>query len=180
MDSGSHSLELLSHFDRAADATASVVRLKPSAGFEPRRGTGWVLKWFAALAVFFYSTTVLLEFAYCVAAEQLLLRAARAGVLEATLPRATVRSVEQSVWRRLEGRVGSRGEVRLMLLDNGVPVGKKLRPQGGDRLSLSLAMPPRAMMPGWLRTLSGWRCGAIVETRADGVMPGRKVLAGSY
>jgi hypothetical protein len=170
-------LQLLAHFDGASRCSPADCETVPDGG--SRRGVGWVLKWAAALAGLIYSATVLAEFGYALTGERLLARAARAGVLEATLPRATPRSVEQTVWRRLEGRVGSRGAVKLVLLVNGTGVGQQLRPQGGDRLTLSLAMPSQTMMPHWLRTFSGWRRGAIVEARADEIVPGRKLLAGS-
>jgi hypothetical protein len=175
MDASQNSLHLLSHFDDAPAVAAAVEDVFPSG--RPTRGVGWVLRWSTALVALCYSTIVLTEFAYCLAAEQILARAARAGVLEATLPRASVRSVEQSVWRRLEGREVTQGEVKISLLQNGVVVSKKLRPRGGDEFSIRLVMPAQAMMPGWLRTLTSWRGEINVEGRAERILPGRKLIA---
>ncbi len=173
MDTSPTTLQLLSHFDGDTTPAAAEIEIVPRV--QPTRGIGWVLKWTAAAVVLFYSTTVLTEFAYSLAAEQLLVRAARAAVLEATLPRATVHSVEQLVLRRLGDAVASQGGVKLALLQNGVGVSKKLQPLGGDRLSISLAMPAQALMPDWLRTLTLWRGSAIVQARAERIMPGRKL-----
>jgi hypothetical protein len=173
MDATQSSFDLLSHFDGAtATANAEVARR-----VQPTRGIGWVLRWAAATAVLCYATAVLTEFAYSLAAEQLLARAARAGVLEATLPRATADSVEQSVWRRLAAYVASQGEVKLVLLDNGVGVSKAFHPRGGDHLLLVLAMPAQALMPNWLRSLTSWRGDTRVEARSERVMPGRQLPA---
>jgi hypothetical protein len=146
---------------------------------QPTRNIGWVVKWAAALAVLLYATTVLTEFAYSLMAEQLLVRAARAGVLEATLPRATPLSVEQSVWRRLPNSAVSEGRVKLALLQNGSLVGKRLELIGGDRLSLTVAMRPHALMPGWLRALTSWRGEATVRALAERSVPGRKIVNSS-
>jgi hypothetical protein len=173
MDATRTSLHLLSHFERDGAVDAAEIEMFPRV--QPTRGIGWVLKWAAAAAVLFYATTVLTEFAYSLAAEQLLVRAARAAVLEATLPRATVQSVEQSVYRRLGDTVASQGRVKLALLQNGVWVSKKHQPRGGDRLSITVTIPAQALMPNWLRRLTLWRGSAIVRARAERIMPGRQL-----
>ena len=173
MDATQPSLQSLAHFDDAAAPAAAEV--DALARTEPTRGIRWVLKWTSAMAVLFYSSTVLAEFGYALAAEQVLAHAARAGVLEATLPRATLRSVEQSVMRRLSGHVQSQSDVKLMLLDNGAWVSRKLQPRGGDRLTINLSMPAQALMPIWLRTFTSWRSDATIQARAERTMPGRKL-----
>src|SRR5262245_2189949 len=105
MDDIQTSLQLLSHFDDSAAPATAEVGLTPR--IERTLGIGWVLKWTVAMAVLLYATTVLTEFGYSLAAEQLLAHAARAGALEATLPRATVHTVEQSIRRQLAGYVTS-------------------------------------------------------------------------
>lgn len=167
MDSAPSTPSLLSPFD-AADAVDTRC-------IQTTRGMVWVFKWAAASAVLFYSFAVLTEFAYSLAAEQLLVRAARAGVLEATLPRATMHSVEQSVWRRLDGDVGSHSDVKIALLQNGTWVSRKLQPHDGGRLALAVTMPARALMPAWLRTLTNWRSNATIQAQAERIMPGRKL-----
>ncbi len=74
----------------------------PNESFEARRfetpvatqrGVQWVLQWAAALAVLAFAGSTLIKFAYLSVAEHKLSIAARAGVLEATLPRASYQSV---------------------------------------------------------------------------------------
>jgi len=175
MDATQTSLHLLSHFDDSAAPAAAEVETIPR--IQRTRGIGWVLKWTAAMAVLFYATTVLTEFGYSLAAEQLLAHAARAGVFEATLPRATIHSVNQSVNRRLAGYISSESDVKLMLLDNGAWVSRKFQPRGGDRLSINLSMPAQALMPTGLRTLISWRSDATVQAHAERTMPGRQLGA---
>src|SRR5262249_43714238 len=137
MDSNQASLQLLSHFDDAPPDAPEQIRAQRVAQL---RGIGWVLRWAAAIAVLFYCATVLTEFFYALAAEQMLVHAAEAGVHEATLPRATFTGVEQTVWQRLAGSVESRGDVRLMLLANEKQVGRKWQPHDGDDVSIALQM----------------------------------------
>lgn len=174
MDSAQDQFKLLSHFDHELLADDPVA--DGPARIEPWRGIGWVLKWAAAAAVLVYSTTVLTEFTYSLAAERMLARAAKAGAVEATLPRATPQSVERSVRQKLAG-VGAQADVQLVLLHNSMLVGKRLAPRGGDRLTIVLKMPARALMPVWLRTLTSWRRAAPVEALAERIMPGRHLAA---
>jgi hypothetical protein len=176
MDTDQSSLHLLSHFDQPADAT--VVSALPLSPVRPTRGTLWVLKWTCTAASLLYATTLMTEFAYSLAAEQILARAARAGALEATLPRATVKSVEQSVRRCLAGRIASHGELKITLFDNGAWVTKKLERRGGDRLSIALSIPARALMPSWICMLTSWRGDTKIEAHAERTMPGRQLKRG--
>jgi hypothetical protein len=177
MDVSQASLNLLSHFDvpavDLADAAPEVV-----GGIEttPQRGVGWVLRSAAVVGVLFYATTVLVEFAHCVAAEQLLGRAARAGALEATLPQATLQTIKQTVWRRLEGRLSSQADLNVALLQNGKWIGKRFWPSGGDQLTVTLTMPAQAIMPSWLRGLTCWRGDAQINAQAHRAIPDRKLI----
>jgi hypothetical protein len=170
MDTRQASLHPLAHFDRPAAGVAEIHSRSHRA-----RGILWVLKWACTAASLFYAATMLTEFAYSLSAEQLLVRAARAGVLEATLPRATLQSVEQSVKRLLADHVASPSELKIMLCNNRAWVTKKLQPRGGDHLSIALTMPAKALMPNWLRRLTSWRGDAKVEAHAARVMPGRQL-----
>src|ERR1043165_2882686 len=140
--------ELLAHFDRPkladmpefegveqllSDLPPNVMSgyfasSPPSAGqaFElPRnatRGVRWVLQWAAAIVVLVMATNVLAEFACVVAAEHTLTIAARAGALEATLPRATYESVVATIKRRLAGYPRLVEQLHVCLLQNGSPV----------------------------------------------------------
>lgn len=173
MDANQSSLQLLSHFDEST--TPTVEEFDTTLRTQPTRGILWVLKWTVAIAVLFYSTTVLAEFGYSLGAERLLAHVARAGVVEATLPRATLSTVAQSVERRLAGHVISPSDVKLMLLNNGKWVSRKLQPRGGDRLTVNLSMPAQALMPEWLRALTSWRSNATIHARAERTMPGRQL-----
>ena len=127
------SFDLLAHFDEAAKPTA--VRVLPTLG------VGWVLKWAVALAVLFVAASILTEFGCCLAAEHALSRAARAGALEATLPRATYETVVESVSRRLTGYSLSRGELRLHVLQNGAPVRGRFEVSPGDEFAVTVSLP---------------------------------------
>src|SRR6186997_2751598 len=68
----------------------------------PTRNIAWTLRWAAALATIAVATSQLIAFAYQLSTEHTLAAAARAGALEATLPRASVRTVTETVARRLQ------------------------------------------------------------------------------
>jgi hypothetical protein len=167
MDSAQTSLELLAHFD------APVGRHTPREF--PIRGVTWVLRWAVALVVLVLASSVLIEFGYCLAAEHKLARAARAGALEATLPRASYQSVTQSVQRRLTSYALPTGRWRLNLAQNGAPVRGQIDPADGDRLSVTLAMPTSAVMPRWLRTAIFWRGESQITIRADRRLPSQEL-----
>jgi hypothetical protein len=115
----------------------------------------------------------LLQLAYCVAAERALLHAARAGVLEATLPRATRESVVETIERRLVGYSISDRALQIALQMNDAPVQRAYRLAEGDRVSVALAMPANAVLPGWLRAVNLWTGGSLIEARAEKQMPSR-------
>jgi hypothetical protein len=166
MDAANSSLELLAHFDRV-----STRRVAPQPA---SRGVGWVLQWSAALAALVTAAALLLQFAYCLAGELVLTRAARAGVREAILPRATYRTVAHTIERRLQ-KTTHLGRVRLTLLQNGAQVRGALHVRGGDRLAVLLAVPADDMLPRWLRPLAWPRSSSDVEARAEGFKPGRQM-----
>lgn len=168
MDAAQSSDRLLAHFENYptvehAGATKTAYT----------RGITWVMQWAIAIATLLVATGVLVEFGYCLAAELALSRAARAGVLEATLPRATYQSISQSVERRLARWPQLTGHLQLTLLQNGAAIRPAFRPADGDQLSLSLTVPSRAAMPRWLRALNFWRADSQIEVHAERQMPGR-------
>jgi hypothetical protein len=132
----------------------------------PVRGVGWVLRWAATLAVLAVSALILVAFAYQLAAERALARAAAAGLREATCERATNRSVEAVVRRQLAGRFDLHRATTIELQQNGSRVRGALRPQGGDRLSITLSAPAIAALPRWLQIVS-WNERAEITQRAD-------------
>jgi hypothetical protein len=143
----------------------------------PSRGVLWVLRWAAALAVLFFSCGVLTEFAYCLAAEHTIARAARAGALEATLPRATTKSIAQSVARRLTSYPGTCGQTRLVIEQNDKPTLGRLKLQPGDRISVHVGVPSTTVIPRWLGRLKFWHGNPRIEASAERTIPGRVILA---
>jgi hypothetical protein len=139
----------------------------------PLRGVGWLLRWAAAIGVLWFAGCVLAEFTYSLAAERALSRAARAGALEATLPRATYRSVCETVKRRLANRAAWANQMSLTVQQNGIPVGGAIRAIDGDRMSVTLALPLRVIMPRWLSAVSFQASESRIEARAEREVPGR-------
>src|SRR5690242_2578311 len=90
-------------FDSAAHESHGDGRFEPPAERfieiprDTRRGVCWVLVWAGGIAVLTFAATVVVEFAYVFAAERALSIAAKAGAIEATLPRATYQSVTAAV-----------------------------------------------------------------------------------
>jgi hypothetical protein len=145
---------------------------------DPVRGVGWVLGWAGALTAMFASFVVLAEFGYQMSAEQTLARAARAGALEATLPRATYRSVEETIDRRLRSLVGRGAGRRIYISQNEKPVQAIVRQGEDDRFSVTLTLADQAVMPGWLNALRFWRPASTLEARAERRTPGSRIAAG--
>jgi hypothetical protein len=173
MDSSRTLCDPLAHFDGATNADAHD---SPCGG--RRRGVVWVLRWCATFAVLFFSACTLMEFAYCLAAERTLVRAARAGALEATLPRATSRTVAETIERRLTAYRGIAAQMQLVFEQNDLPLGRRFGPQPGDRLSVSLMVPVRSVLPRWLQCVNFWRDAAYIRVRAERQMPGRVLDVG--
>ena len=142
---------------------------------ESLHGATWVLKWAAAVAVIATSASVLAEFACRAAAEHALARAARAGAVEATLPRATYSSVVATVERRLADYPELLGHEQLTLLQNDSPVGHGLLLTDGDRFSIAISAPTSLMIPGWLRRLTIVNEDESIDARAESRLLGRKM-----
>jgi hypothetical protein len=120
----------------------------------PVRGVGWVLRWAVVTAVLAVSAMVLTAFAYQLAAEQALARAAQAGLREAALPRATNASVEAAVRRRLADSSAFERATQVRLA------------KVGDRTSVSLSVPSAAVLPRWL-PVGLWNDGAHIAVRRE-------------
>jgi hypothetical protein len=205
MDSGQTSNELLGHFDQPKtlempdfEWVDDVIPLAPAAGAsnsaptpEPaterfieiprdtRRGVGWVLVWAGALAVLVIAAGVLVEFAYVLAAERTLSIAARAGAMEATLPRATYQSITAAVDRRLNQYPSLAAQLHLSLLQNDALVQSQFRPHEGDRFAITLSGPSSSAIPDWLRALMFWRGESAIQAHAEQQLPGRKLAYGA-
>lgn len=140
------------------------------------RGVAWVLRWAGAVATLLFSLITLIEFACVLSAEQTVARAARAGALEATLPRATAESIADTVERRL-GRLAAPGsDWTLDLKQNDMPTRMISGPREGDHFSVTVSLSNRAALPDWLRRMSLWRGDSRIEAQAERRMPGRGVL----
>ncbi len=144
---------------------------------DTRHGVGWVLAWASALAVIAFVMVVLAEFAYVFKAQHALRIAARAGAMEATLPRATYQTVVATIERRLEGYPSLLKQLRIHLQQNGVLVQSQFRQQEGDQITIALSGPKSIATPTWLRPLTTARNGSTIQARAEQQIPGRR-LAG--
>jgi hypothetical protein len=63
--------------------------------------------------------------------------------------------------------------MRLAIEQNKLPLGRRFCPQPGDRLSVSLAVPVRSVLPRWLQTVTFWRGAAYIRVKAERRIPGR-------
>jgi len=205
MDCDRTSNELLGHFDRPKtlempdfEWVDEVIQFAPGAGAshgvptpdpaterfievprDTRRGVCWVLAWAGAIAVLTIASGVLAEFAYVLAAERTLLIAARAGAMEATLPRATYQSITAAVDRRLSQYPLLAKQLHLSLLQNDALVQSQFRPHEGDRFAITLSGPSSSAVPDWLRTLMFWRGESAIYAHAEQQLPGRKLAYGA-
>jgi hypothetical protein len=201
MDSGQTSDDILGHFDRpqtlelpdfewveevisfdsaARESEAGRSLDPPAERFieiprDTRRGVCWVLAWAGGLAVLTFAATVLVEFAYVFATERALSIAAKAGAMEATLPRATYRSVTAAVERRLTQYPGLVEQLHLSLLQNGVLVQTQVQQHEGDHFAVSLSAPASRAIPDWLRKLTFWRGDPAIHAHAERQLPGRRL-----
>jgi hypothetical protein len=178
MDSPHSSLNLLSHFDPPPRPTTPP-RSEPStsshaAARVPSRGIGWVLAWSTALAILGFVGCQLIAFSYCLAAERSLARAARSAALEATLPRATYDSVVQIVERRLEPAIDA-GKLLIIVQQDGLTVRDRIQAVADAKLSVTLAVPTRQILPQWLQAVMFWQSDRQIEVRAERRMPGRRL-----
>ena len=115
-----------------------------------------MLKWALVVLALVVSSLTLYRFSLLLRGEISLVRAAEAGVLEATLPRATARSVSEAVRRQLLQN-GHYYEVPQILLSrNGVLVSGPCRSRRGDSWSVQIAARTHDFLPGWL---SRWEPG---------------------
>jgi hypothetical protein len=204
MDSGQTSDDLLAHFDQPKTLELpdfewvdevlpfdSAARANQCAGpfdcaterfievpRDRRRGILWVLAWAGAFAVLAVAAGVLIEFAYVLAAERTLWFAARAGAMEATLPRANYQSVTAAIDRRLNQYPWLAKELHLNLLQNGTLVQSQFRQHDGDCFIVTLSGPSSAAVPHWLRTML-WHGESRIQARAEQQMPGRKLAYGT-
>jgi hypothetical protein len=129
------------------------------------RGVGWVLKWAGSVAAICFSVMVLTSFAYQLAAERALARAAELGLREAALPRSTSETIANVVRQNLvaDGILASATTMRLE--KNGQQLRGVARTNGGDQLTISLSTPASMTMPRWL-PIQRWLAGSHIEWRS--------------
>jgi hypothetical protein len=168
MDVTPNSADLLTHFDRVYTGQPHAAR-----HCVRTRGVGWVLQWAAAVAMLLFAGSVLMEFAYTMRAEHTLMRAAKAGALEATLPRASRESIAAAVKRPLIAYPALAKQLNLTIENNRRMLRGAFPPGAGDRLSVTLATSTHAVIPGWLRRLRFWASDEPLEIRIEREMPGR-------
>jgi hypothetical protein len=161
-------LDLLQNFDHDPE-----VIIQESGQCASKRGVGWVLRWAAALGGLWFAGCVLTEFCYCLTAEYMLARAARAGALEASLPRATYGSVADAVRRRLPSGTSLLDQLRVGVMQNGTSVGGAFRATGGDQITVAVTVPVRTILPGWLTALGLPWAESQIEVCAQRQVPGR-------
>jgi hypothetical protein len=174
MDSSRTSFELLAHFDAPDVDQVS----RPS--IEPTVGVICVLKWVAAAGVLFVAACTLLRLGCCIAAERSLSHAARAGVLEATLPRATRESVIATIERRLLHRSMSSDALQITIQQNGAPMQRVFQLADQDRVSVALSLPTCAVLPAWLRAVYFWTGDSPLQARAEQRIPGREFRTAAH
>jgi hypothetical protein len=201
MDRGPASDELLAHFDRPKtlempdfEWVDEVLPFEPAASVshgasvpdraaeryievprDTRRGICWVLAWAGSVAVLTIAAGVLTEFAYVLGAERTLSVAARAGAMEATLPRATYQSVTATVDRRLIHYPLLAKQLHVSILQNGALVQSQFHKREGDFFAITLSGPSSSAVPEWLRTLMFWRGESAIQAHAERQLPGRKL-----
>ena len=171
MDSSRTSFELLAHFEQP------IAGVNPRSRTLPVRGASWVLKWATAIGVLFVAGCALLQFGFCVAAEQALARAAQAAALESTLPRATQQSIVETVERRLKDYSLPTGALRIAVQQNGIPISRVFRIADDDRISVMLSLDAETVLPAWLRAATVGRGESQIEARAERRIPGRQLKA---
>jgi hypothetical protein len=195
MDSGQASDDLLAHFDRpktlempdfewiddllpfepAASPSCRAIDCYIEVPRDTRRGIRWVLAWSGALAVLTIAAGILSEFGYVLAAERTLSVAARAGAMEATLPRATYQSIMAAVDRRLTQYPLLAKQLHLSIFQNGTLVQSQIRQHEGDLFAVTISGPSSSAVPQWLRNLAYWRGESAIHAHAERQLPGRKL-----
>jgi hypothetical protein len=165
-----NSFDLLAHFDHPKSCDLQPVgRTHVS-----KRGIRWVLKWAVAMAILTVAASMVTEFAYVLAADHRLNTAARAGVSEAMLPRATIDTVRAAVERRI-GNAGLFHHLQLTILQNGQPVQQQIRQGENDRFAVSISLPSSDLVPKWVRTLNPSHRESLLFAHAESQVPGRKL-----
>jgi hypothetical protein len=205
MERGQTSHDLLAHFDRpktidlpdfewvdeVIPPESRAIRIDRNHSLGPfaggfielpqitRRGVRWVMTWALAFVVLAFAASTLIEFVYVLTVEHTLRVAARAGAMEATLPRATCQSVTATVERRLRHYPLMNKQLHLSLTQNGSLVQTQFRQNSGDRFAVTLWAPHSAAMPDWLRIVMFWRGDSRIQAHAEQQMPGRKIAFGA-
>ena len=111
---------------------------------------------------------------YCLAAEHTVIAAARAGALEATLPRATSQSVAESVMQRLAGYRSASRQTQLVIQQNGAPILGRFNVQPNDRISVT-SQCRHCRAARLAATIEVLRGNSPIEGERRATMPGRKL-----
>jgi hypothetical protein len=96
-----------------------------------------------AVGVVLVTVFVIVQAVSLVAAERQLAQAAKAGIREAALPKATLQSVTHTVQNHLNGAC-------VYLFHNGRQVQRRFRPASGDDVRVIVTIPAARLLPRWL------------------------------
>jgi hypothetical protein len=140
-----------------------------------QRDARWILKWAAALAIVAIAATQLTAFCYLCETQHALNLAARAGASESILPRATYETICAAIARRLANYPQAETQLQVTVLQNGRPIGRRLRFDEEDCISVMISAPASAMTPSWLARLPQWRGDVLITAMADRTMPSHKL-----
>jgi hypothetical protein len=169
MDSRETSHDLLAHFDSPEIDPESRRLLTPSIG------VSLVLKWAAAATVLFLAACVVLKLGYCIAAEQVLTRVARAAALEATLPRASRESIVATIESRLLSTSIATSGLQIHLQHNNSPIGHVVRLAEDDEVTVAISIPVDAVLPAWLNASPFPFGGVSIQGYAQRSIPSRQL-----
>jgi hypothetical protein len=190
------SIDLLAHFDRPKtdDRVAGVQRwdapeiandsrapsssagaASPKLRAPTSRGILWVLQWAAAVSVLTFAAFILTQFSYQISVERQLAMAARAGVVEATLPRATYESVREAIAARLIDNPRLVKQLNISVTQNGRPVQKNFLQIDGARFAVTLSAPEVSALPEWLGRFTFRHTDSRILVHAEKRVPGRKL-----
>jgi hypothetical protein len=133
----------------------------------PILGAGCVLKWSAAIVTLGIAAITLLCFAYQLSAEQALARAVGIGLRAAAMPRATSRTVEQSIRRELGNGSQLSQAAHIWIERAGKPFKGAIASDNRHKIAVTIAAPTASVLPSWLLPLSWWPRDAWIRARVE-------------
>jgi hypothetical protein len=147
----------------------------PAATIEPpvaTIGVWCVLQWAAAVVILAVVANVLYGFAQRLGTQRSLQLAARAGAIEAVLPRASYHSVRDTIGRRLAG-ISELESWELTLLQNDAHVFRQIAENERDLFIVTVTARMSSTVPAWLQWLPGVGEPSTITVQAEKGRPGR-------